>query len=784
MPLGLLARDSIGDLTEFINNRDDIAALSSLSTTTSHEDTDVFHDTTTVNNSKTANSRRKNYTSLESQQKQQQQQQQQQKEANPQQPPSLFQFVDYYNDSYYTNYMNDHIDNDQQDDYINHTPGTASLHSQYNTNNSTSNFLQLPGHSRSNNNDNNNNRHRNHFLCCLFPWLQPQQQQPSTTTKLLLPQQQQQQDHDIGAATTTAATNVTTTTTIPDSDEASNNSNLLGERLSDRERQAVLARLRLVQPETNHNNNTNTNTTYEQQQVHTTTTNANNETSSIDHMNNAGTTKQRSSKGLLNGIPVYDTSPLDDSIGGGGSSSSNCSSVKQIKGILKNRSLSKVIPDDSESVMSDKNLQQNLPLLNLNGSISSSSNKVTAATPLNVSNSSNTSVTAVRRRSLFPSYEEKKPRMNNNHVTFSPMARVVTVKSKNDMTFDEKSDVWWQKSDYEDFRKTGRIITKAMLEGGGEIWLTGGSSTTSSNNRNDPASLASSTKDATNANDKWWHKFGHSRRGLEHVVSIEEGRQRQMNVKNAIRAVLDEQTRQKMYKRVDPEKLRHVALQHTMWARDLALASGASDADAVDQSFSEGRRSREFFLLKMSRNKTQQPLSGSVKVEPKNIPQFMQPSHHTTLNRPLSARMTGIPANQLDAHTASQIQFRRQKMHASSDPTITVSPQQQQQQQVSQSNRNEGLCNETQEELHDPADSKNTTTIKSSTGITSTTTSTTTTTPTVSMAQKAAGFVADDREKVNISAVLSGMGGTVMISNTNSKKNETTTLPTIMRVAS
>ena len=31
------------------------------------------------------------------------------------------------------------------------------------------------------------------------------------------------------------------------------------------------------------------------------------------------------------------------------------------------------------------------------------------------------------------------------------------------MSFMEKSQVWWQKSDYEDFKKTARIIAKAMV---------------------------------------------------------------------------------------------------------------------------------------------------------------------------------------------------------------------------------------------------------------------------------------------------------------------------------
>jgi hypothetical protein len=78
--------------------------------------------------------------------------------------------------------------------------------------------------------------------------------------------------------------------------------------------------------------------------------------------------------------------------------------------------------------------------------------------------------------------------------------------------------------------------------------------------------------------DKWWHKFGHSWCGLEHVVSIDEGSQQQMNVKKVIWAILDKQAQQKLYKREDPEKLCIVGIHHTSCVWDLALVLAASDA--------------------------------------------------------------------------------------------------------------------------------------------------------------------------------------------------------------
>jgi hypothetical protein len=276
---------------------------------------------------------------------------------------------------------------------------------------------------------------------------------------------------------------------------------------------------------------------------------------------------------------------------------------------------------------------------------------------------------AARRRSLFPTYEQKDKKKKDLHASFSPMARVVTIKSLKDMTEREKADIWWQKFDYEEFRKTGRMIAKAMLEGGSEIWLATNQSWQTPNQGKaatlqNASSLAERHAAFKNGDrnakieyedtrDKWWHTFGHSRRGLEHIASIDEGRQRQANVKASIKAVLDEQRRQKDFHREDADKLRMVSVNNTSWARDLALASGASDADAVSKNFDdESRRSREFYLLKFSRaNMLSQKNSALKSSSEKVVPAFMEPM-----------MMMQIPANRLDAHTTSQIRFR-QKQH-------------------------------------------------------------------------------------------------------------------------
>jgi hypothetical protein len=320
------------------------------------------------------------------------------------------------------------------------------------------------------------------------------------------------------------------------------------------------------------------------------------------------------------------------------------------------------------------------------------------------------------------------------------MARVVTVKSKNDMTGEEKACVWFQKSDYEDFRKTGRIITKAMLEGGSEIWLTSSLRSTDKSQQVKPGGqgVASTGSRADNKEnpphkpllvpgDKWWHKFGHSRRGLEHIVSFDEGRQRQANVRNAIHAVLEEQARQRRYRKEDPEKLRGVSIHNTNWARDLALAAGASDADAVRSSFAEDRKSREFFLLKMAARSDSATVNNSSRV-----PEFMQPALHSpkiTSPRPVGA---GRP-QRLDAGGASQIRYRLD--HPVASPVTPLPP--------ASSATDETLVppSREEEESSEPIRDPNPEDKKRD-----------------SMAQRAKGYLSEGAGRVDMSAVLSGLG--------------------------
>lgn len=372
-----------------------------------------------------------------------------------------------------------------------------------------------------------------------------------------------------------------------DEDDGSVGSGVFGEKLSEKDRQAVLARLRLAQPDSAALN-------FDQ-------------SGSNDHTKH--TEKKKSKIGLLQNIPPVSTSSMSSPH----EKINPPLPIKNSGGILKRKS--KVVAPSSSS--------------------QSSSFKKTETK---------------QRRSLFPTYESivEKPKRSLN-VNFADMARVVSIRSAKDMTKNEKSDVWWQRNDYDAFRKTARLISKAMLQGGSEIWLASNRSwqlvgsdrvktlqdAYALSLRRDPCDSIERTS------DKWWHVFGHSRRGLEHIASMQEGKERQANCQHAVKAVVEEQKRQFVKnKRVDAEKLRMVSIKNTCWARDLALAAGASDADAVKQNFVDGRKSREFYLLKMKNN-------GSTVIATDNIPSFMRPAYNlqNTLNQKI----------QLDNHRSSQI---------------------------------------------------------------------------------------------------------------------------------
>jgi hypothetical protein len=202
-------------------------------------------------------------------------------------------------------------------------------------------------------------------------------------------------------------------------------------------------------------------------------------------------------------------------------------------------------------------------------------------------------------RKLFPTYEPRRGAGGgagggggggDRSIKFNSMARVLTIPSRVDLALYQRAQIWWQKSDYDEFKKTGRIISKAMECGGSEVWLTSSNAWGNRAARGAKPAGERGKSDGGEAapadhGNKWWCKFGHSRRGLEHVVSGAEGRARQQSVLLASRMVLEEQRRQRAIRTKDPNKLRNVAMQYTSWARDLSLAAGLADAEAVSNNF-------------------------------------------------------------------------------------------------------------------------------------------------------------------------------------------------------
>ncbi|KAG7354709.1 hypothetical protein IV203_004065 [Nitzschia inconspicua] len=483
------------------------------------------------------------------------------------------------------------------------------------------------------------------WWCCFFPWITGEKMIEDDSSSML-DQEFAHNKFSVGEETSQKINgNIqrgSSGSSSKEDDEVSTSSDVFGEKLSDKDRQAVIARLRLAQPDTA----------------------------------DVATPSQPTTHAL-------DT-PQNGSNG----------QQPKMKSILKRSSTTVTSSNNNLDKLSQSSRRQ-------------------------------TSEQASKRRSLFPTYETKAPSEKKDlHPQFAPMARVVTIKSLKDMSEHEKAEIWWQKPDYEEFRRTGRMITKAMLEGGSEIWLATNQSWQMPNQGKAQTlqhaySLADhhaafqkgdlkAKRDYEDTRDKWWHKFGHSRRGLEHIASIDEGRQRQANVKTSIKAVLEEQRRQKAFHREDPEKLRMVSIQNTTWAKDLALASGASDADAVQKNFDdESRRTREFYLLKFSRTNQSINVSQSSK---KVMPAFMKPM--MTMQ---------IPPNRLDANTMSQVRYRQ----ARQQPEKTL-----QKRVVSD------LPDLSSVPIRDDDDSHSNST----------------------MAKKAAGF-ASGEEVGNMSAILTGMGG-------------------------
>lgn len=210
-----------------------------------------------------------------------------------------------------------------------------------------------------------------------------------------------------------------------------------------------------------------------------------------------------------------------------------------------------------------------------------------------------------------------------NKVHFSELKQVLRVRK---ITPEEASDVWYHSEAFEHFKNEMTLLIRkdGASRELAEAWL-------EATNEGSRVSNSSVKSDGSKSRS-WWHDYDHSRRGLERYASPGQAREILASYKVAVHKVLGEQQRQRLMGcllcffpgiscgTIDPraEKIAKVYHEYTAWSRDLALAAGASDADAVLTNFDdEKRHSREYYMLK-------QVVASGYKVH-KHMPQFMLP---------------------------------------------------------------------------------------------------------------------------------------------------------------
>jgi hypothetical protein len=163
-----------------------------------------------------------------------------------------------------------------------------------------------------------------------------------------------------------------------------------------------------------------------------------------------------------------------------------------------------------------------------------------------------------------------------------------------------------------------------------EVWLEAHENGSSSSGTRQSSFAPSGEEESTivgqrsHSRYQWYHQYNHSRRGLERYASPGQARQILASYKVAVQKVLGEQHRQRLLNCLcipgsyNPDRIAKVYIEYTAWSRDLALAAGASDADAVRTNFDDDKRhTREYFMLK-------QVVACGFKVH-KHMPQFMYP---------------------------------------------------------------------------------------------------------------------------------------------------------------
>jgi len=183
-----------------------------------------------------------------------------------------------------------------------------------------------------------------------------------------------------------------------------------------------------------------------------------------------------------------------------------------------------------------------------------------------------------KRVKSSPAMSTFDPTPEKKRVRFATTARLISIYPHKSLPPYLKRQIWWQRADYKNFKKTIDIITQELIQHvRDDIWFL---------SAQDTRFIAPSAKSEENEyGQKWWCQYGHSRRGLEHICSTAEGKYRQHNVAMSVACILAEQERQAIENKFDSKKLSMAAFRYTSFARDLARAVGRSDQEAVQVNF-------------------------------------------------------------------------------------------------------------------------------------------------------------------------------------------------------
>ena len=211
------------------------------------------------------------------------------------------------------------------------------------------------------------------------------------------------------------------------------------------------------------------------------------------------------------------------------------------------------------------------------------------------------------RPALYRPRQKDAASSDTRHVRFAPTKTEVLICPIHRMSEEEKSSYWWSIEEFEIIKMASALLIQPEeVTRLCKTWLANGGDSGGAEEATEPIGR-SQKKD-----EGWWHKYGDSRRGLEHFASPHEAPQILESYTEAVYQTLAEQERQRRRRGClsscgraaasdveGAERIARIYQEYTAWSRDLALASGASDADAVACDFDDDKRkSREYFLLK------------------------------------------------------------------------------------------------------------------------------------------------------------------------------------------